>query len=55
VPGYVSRYELVSFTTVPYSRIEARIRRQDRLVAGAGLVAGAAGVAGVLLGRRSSS
>jgi kynurenine 3-monooxygenase len=55
VPGYVSRYELVSFTTVPYSRIEARIRRQDRLVAGAGLVAGAAGVAGALLGRRSPS
>ncbi|GAA4692700.1 NAD(P)/FAD-dependent oxidoreductase [Pseudonocardia yuanmonensis] len=34
VPGYVSRYELVSFTTLPYARIEGRIRRQDRLAAG---------------------
>jgi kynurenine 3-monooxygenase len=28
-----SRYELVSFTLTPYSQIEGRIRRQDRLVA----------------------
>ena len=49
---YVSRYELVSFTTIPYAEIEGRIRRQDLTV---GAVAGAllAGVgAGVLLMRR---
>jgi kynurenine 3-monooxygenase len=43
LPGhYVSRYELVSFTTMPYARIPARMRRQGRLtaVAGAGLLAG---------------
>jgi kynurenine 3-monooxygenase len=49
---YVSRYELVSFTTIPYAEIEGRIRRQDRVV---GAVAGAllmtAG-AGVLMRRR---
>jgi hypothetical protein len=32
-PGrYLSRYELVSFTTIPYAQIEGRIRRQDRAV-----------------------
>ena len=49
---YVSRYELVSFTTIPYAEIEGRIRRQDRTV---GAVAGgvlAAASAGVLLMRR---
>lgn len=40
---YVSRYELVSFTTMPYARIPARMRRQDRATA---LIA--AGLAGVL-------
>ena len=30
---YVSRYELVSFTTQPYKEINPRIRRQDRIVA----------------------
>jgi kynurenine 3-monooxygenase len=45
LPGrYVSRYELVSFSTVPYARIPGRIRRQDRLTALA--AAGALGVAG---------
>ena len=34
---YVSRYELVSFTTMPYARIAGRIRRQNlALAAGAG-------------------
>jgi kynurenine 3-monooxygenase len=46
LPGhYVSRYELVSFTTIPYAEIPARMRRQNiatALVASA-LVAGAIG------------
>ena len=42
LPGrYVSRYELVSFTTMPYARIPDRMRRQDRATALA-----AAGLAG---------
>jgi kynurenine 3-monooxygenase len=41
---YVSRYELVSFTTVPYAQIAGRIRRQNLLL-GAGL--GAAALAAV--------
>ena len=40
---YVSRYELVSFSTMPYAEIPARIRRQNRILAGA-----AAGAAAVL-------
>jgi kynurenine 3-monooxygenase len=32
---YVSRYELVSFTTIPYAEIEGRIRRQDLAVGAA--------------------
>ncbi|MEV5574370.1 NAD(P)/FAD-dependent oxidoreductase [Spirillospora sp. NPDC052269] len=32
---YVSRYELVSFSTLPYAEIPARIRRQNLAVAGA--------------------
>ena len=44
LPGrYVSRYELVSFTTMPYARIPDRMRRQDRATA---LVT--AGLAGLL-------
>jgi len=46
VPGYASRYELVSFTTTPYARIEGRVRRQDRLVGG---VLAAAAVAGSIV------
>jgi kynurenine 3-monooxygenase len=42
LPGrYVSQYELVSFSTAPYSQIRDRIKRQDRVTAA---VAGAAGV-----------
>jgi 2-polyprenyl-6-methoxyphenol hydroxylase-like FAD-dependent oxidoreductase len=50
---YVSRYELVSFTTIPYAEIEGRIRRQDRAVgaAAAGMLA-AVGVGALLLRRR---
>ncbi|WP_433226013.1 FAD-dependent oxidoreductase [Microtetraspora malaysiensis] len=55
-PGrYVSRYELVSFSTMPYAQVKRRVRRQQRLLAGAGaaLLAGvvAAAVAGI---RRTS-
>jgi kynurenine 3-monooxygenase len=53
LPGrYVSRYELVSFTTMPYARIPDRMRRQDQ--ATALLAAGAAGLlaAGACLGYR---
>ncbi|MFI6177979.1 FAD-dependent oxidoreductase [Nonomuraea sp. NPDC051191] len=49
LPGrYVSRYELVSFSTVPYTQVRRRVRRQHLALAGAGaalLAAGAAGVA----------
>jgi kynurenine 3-monooxygenase len=47
LPGrYVSRYELVSFTTMPYAQIPARMRRQDRATALA--AAGLTGAAGLL-------
>ncbi|MFI9594737.1 FAD-dependent oxidoreductase [Nonomuraea sp. NPDC052265] len=49
LPGrYVSRYELVSFSTVPYTQVRRRVRRQQLALAGAGaalLAAGAAGIA----------
>jgi len=33
LPGrYVSRYELVSFSTVPYAEVQRRVRRQQRLL-----------------------
>ena len=50
---YVSRYELVSFTTIPYAEIEGRIRRQDRTVGAvaAGMLA-AVGAGALLLRRR---
>jgi kynurenine 3-monooxygenase len=41
---YTSRYELVSFSTVPYADIAPRLRRQNRLLAGV-----AAGVGATLL------
>jgi kynurenine 3-monooxygenase len=43
---YVSRYELVSFSTMPYAQIDARLRRQNQLLAGA--AAGCALLAGWL-------
>jgi kynurenine 3-monooxygenase len=53
---YVSRYELVSFTTVPYARIPERLRRQNlALGAAAGAAAGltlAAGLTARALSRR---
>ena len=42
---YVSRYELVSFTTMPYAEIPARIRRQNLILGGA--VAGGAALLGL--------
>ncbi|SPT56688.1 FAD-dependent oxidoreductase [Actinomadura madurae] len=42
---YVSRYELVSFSTMPYAEIPARIRRQNLVLAAA--VAGAAAALGL--------
>ncbi|MGJ6968811.1 FAD-dependent oxidoreductase [Streptosporangium sp. G11] len=45
LPGrYASRYELVSFSTVPYAEIQRRISRQHRAVA-AGALGALAGVA----------
>ncbi|GLK12698.1 hypothetical protein [Streptosporangium carneum] len=49
-PGrYASRHELVPFSTVPYAQVERRVRRRQRLIAGAAVLAGviAAGVAGI--------
>jgi kynurenine 3-monooxygenase len=54
LPGrFVSRYELVSFTTMPYAEIPARLRRQNQLTAlSAVVVAGAAGLAATAARRR---
>jgi kynurenine 3-monooxygenase len=47
---YVSRYELVSFTTLPYAEIPGRMRRQNRATAAvaAGATVAVAGVARAL-------
>lgn len=48
LPGrYLSRYEMVSFTTIPYADVIARHRRQQRLV-GVAAAAAAVGVAGTV-------
>jgi kynurenine 3-monooxygenase len=55
LPGrYVSRYELVSFSTVPYAEVRDRVRRQQRLLAAGAAVAlaGTAAVAVGLIGRK---
>ncbi|GAA2166248.1 FAD-dependent oxidoreductase [Actinomadura napierensis] len=51
---YVSRYELVSFSTMPYARIPARIRRQNLALTGAAsaVLAGLALVLRVALRKR---
>lgn len=42
LPGkYVSRYELVSFSTTPYAEVQRRVRRQHQVL-GAGVAACAA-------------
>ncbi|RFU40879.1 FAD-dependent monooxygenase [Actinomadura logoneensis] len=51
---YVSRYELVSFTTMPYAEIPARLRKQNLAVAGVA-AAGALLTAGVLRALRVRS
>ncbi|HEY8478980.1 MAG TPA: NAD(P)/FAD-dependent oxidoreductase [Spirillospora sp.] len=50
---YVSRYELVSFSTMPYARIPARIRRQNLALAGAVAGTAAGGAALVALAARA--
>ncbi|WBQ06992.1 FAD-dependent oxidoreductase [Kribbella sp. CA-293567] len=41
-PGrYVSRYELVSFSTTPYAEVQGRVRRQHQYLAAAGLLGAA--------------
>lgn len=48
LPGrYVSRYELVSFSTTPYAEVQRRVRRQQQLL-GAALGIGVLGAAAVL-------
>jgi kynurenine 3-monooxygenase len=57
LPGhYVSRYELVSFTTMPYSQIPHRMRRQNAATAAvsAGLAATLLAAGGAVRRRRSS-
>ncbi|PXY30446.1 kynurenine 3-monooxygenase [Prauserella coralliicola] len=54
LPGrYASRYELVSFSTVPYSAVCRRARTQHRLLGAA--VAGALGLAGAVTALRRRS
>jgi kynurenine 3-monooxygenase len=49
---YVSRYELVSFTTIPYAEIPGRIRRQNLALGTAAAVGALAAVAGAIARRR---
>jgi kynurenine 3-monooxygenase len=52
---YVSRYELVSFTTIPYAEIPRRIRRQNVALGAVAAVSALGAVAGVrAAGRRRS-
>ena len=58
LPGtYLSRYEMVSFTTIPYSEVVERAKVQQRAVAAAagGLVIGAAVLATAVLRRVTGS
>lgn len=56
LPGYVSRYELVSFSTVPYADIADRLHRQNLVVAGAvGALGTVAYGVGRLVGRRRAT
>lgn len=53
LPGrYLSRYELISFSTVPYDVVRRRIRRQHRVLAGAAAVVAAGLAATVVTGLR---
>ncbi|MEV1333335.1 NAD(P)/FAD-dependent oxidoreductase [Micromonospora costi] len=54
LPGrYVSRYEMVSFSTTPYAEVVRRVRRQHQVLGAvaAGAAALLAGVAGAVLSR----
>ncbi|MBM0237907.1 FAD-dependent monooxygenase [Micromonospora sp. ATA32] len=54
MPGrYVSRYELVSFSTTPYAEVRRRVRRQHRVLGAvaAGAAALLAGAVGALISR----
>ena len=47
LPGtYVSQYELVSFSTVPYADVQRRVRRQQRVLATVAVLAGASALSG---------
>jgi len=51
LPGFfVSRYELVSFSTTPYAEVQRRVRHQRQVLAAT--VLGAAGVLGAVIRRR---
>ncbi|RKS73356.1 kynurenine 3-monooxygenase [Actinomadura pelletieri DSM 43383] len=50
---YVSRYELVSFSTMPYAEIPARISRQNRILAATVAGTALAGTAAVALAARA--
>jgi kynurenine 3-monooxygenase len=53
LPGrYVSRYELVSFTTTPYAEVRARVHRQHQYLAAAALVGAAVTGTAARLARR---
>ena len=54
LPGrYVSRYELVSFSTTPYAEVRRRVRRQHRVLGAvaAGAVVLLAGAVGLTISR----
>jgi kynurenine 3-monooxygenase len=58
LPGtYLSRYEMVSFTTIPYAEVIDRARKQQRVVAVAagGAVLAAATLATAIIRRVSGS
>ncbi|WP_055586837.1 FAD-dependent oxidoreductase [Peterkaempfera griseoplana] len=54
LPGrFVSRYELVSFSTVPYAQVQRRVRRQQRALGGtAAVLAAGLAVGGRLIRRK---
>jgi kynurenine 3-monooxygenase len=55
LPGrYVSRYELVSFSTVPYAEVRRRVRRQQRILAAVATGAAALLAGGVVAARAAS-
>ncbi|MEV6164314.1 NAD(P)/FAD-dependent oxidoreductase [Streptomyces sp. NPDC052052] len=55
LPGrFVSRYELVSFSTVPYAQVRRRVRRQQRALGGAAVLLASALATGLYrIGRKA--